>query len=168
MRERVTGTSSRQIVAISVNGAGKSTLLRTISGLLRPREGRILFKGEEISSVPAHRIVQLGISHSPEGRRIFTNMSVHENLQLGAFTRKDGEIGADLEEVLNRFPRLRERFSRARHAEAFEQQMRAIGRALSRAPILRLAAFLGPGPTSSRYLQLRPGEHRGETVLWRA
>src|SRR5688572_10878967 len=129
-----------EIVAIiGSNGAGKSTLLRTISGLLRPREGRIMFKGEEISSLPAHRIVQLGISHSPEGRRIFTNMSVHENLQLGAFTRKDGEIAADQEEVLNRFPRLRERFKQsAGTLSGGEQQMLAIGRALMSRPTLLL------------------------------
>ena len=129
-----------EIVAIiGSNGAGKSTLLRTISGILRPREGRIMFKGEEISSVPAHRIVQLGISHSPEGRRIFTNMSVHENLQLGAFTRKDGEIAADQEEVLNRFPRLRERFKQsAGTLSGGEQQMLAIGRALMSRPQLLL------------------------------
>ncbi len=95
---------------IGSNGAGKSTLLRTISGLLRPRTGSITFNGKDLTTCPAHEIVKLGISHSPEGRRIFTNMSVHENLQLGAFIRKDGDIQKDMEAVLARFPRLKERF----------------------------------------------------------
>src|SRR5580704_6232924 len=105
-----------EIVAIiGSNGAGKSTLLRTISGLIRPRTGSLEFTlpgktpGEtvahDIKSMPPEQIVRLGISHSPEGRRIFTNMSVQENLQLGAFIRKDAEVGADMEAVLTRFPR---------------------------------------------------------------
>src|SRR5579862_6227745 len=89
-----------EIVAIiGSNGAGKSTLLRTISGLLKPRSGSITFQGREIAGEGPHQIVQMGISHSPEGRRIFTNMSVLENLQLGAYTRKDAGIDADMEEV---------------------------------------------------------------------
>jgi branched-chain amino acid transport system ATP-binding protein len=84
-----------EIVAIiGSNGAGKSTLLRTISGLLRPRGGTITFEGKDLTTMPAHEIVKLGISQSPEGRRIFTNMTVQENLQLGAFIRKDSEIEA--------------------------------------------------------------------------
>lgn len=124
---------------IGSNGAGKSTLLRTISGLLRPRTGTIRFKGEEISARPAHHIVRSGISHSPEGRRIFTNMSVHENLLLGAFIRKDGDIASDLEGVLARFPRLRERIKQnAGTLSGGEQQMLAIGRALMSRPQLLL------------------------------
>lgn len=124
---------------IGSNGAGKSTLLRTISGLLKPRTGKITFKGEEISDVPADRIVQLGISQSPEGRRIFTNMSVMENLQLGAYTRKDGEVGKDMDEVMRRFPRLRERIKQsAGTLSGGEQQMLAIGRALMSRPKLLL------------------------------
>ena len=124
--------SPGEIVAIiGSNGAGKSTLLRTISGLLRPRTGTITFKDKNLCVIPPHEIVKLGISHSPEGRRIFTNMTVHENLQLGAYTRTDGEVNADMEKILNRFPRLRERFKQnSGTMSGGEQQMLAIGRAL--------------------------------------
>lgn len=127
-----------EIVAIiGSNGAGKSTLLRTVSGLCRPRSGRILFEEGEIQDTAAHEIVKMGIGHSPEGRRIFTNMSVLENLQLGAITRKDGEIGSDLERVMERFPRLKERIKQnAGTLSGGEQQMLAIGRALMARPRL--------------------------------
>lgn len=122
---------------IGSNGAGKSTLLRTISGLVRSRHGSIRFLGTDLGGLHADRIVRLGIGHSPEGRRIFTNMSVHENLQLGAFIRKDAEIASDLEEVLGRFPRLRERIRQnAGTLSGGEQQMLAIGRALMSRPKL--------------------------------
>lgn len=130
-----------EIVAIiGSNGAGKSTLLRTISGLLRPRGGTITFKGEPIQAMPAHEILRHGISHSPEGRRIFTNMSVLENLQLGAYTRKDKDgIEKDMEEVMRRFPRLQERIKQnAGTLSGGEQQMLAIGRALMSRPTLLL------------------------------
>jgi len=129
-----------EIVAIiGSNGAGKSTLLRTISGMLRPRTGTINFKGKNIASVAPHEIVKAGISHSPEGRRIFTNMSVHENLQLGAYIRKDADIHKDMEAVLDRFPRLRERFKQnSGTMSGGEQQMLAIGRALMSRPELLL------------------------------
>jgi branched-chain amino acid transport system ATP-binding protein len=129
-----------EIVAIiGSNGAGKSTLLRTISGLLRPRTGTIKFQGEEIQGEAAHKIVQMGISHSPEGRRIFTNMSVLENLQLGAYTRKDAEIDSDMEEVMRRFPRLKERIRQnAGTLSGGEQQMLAVGRALMSRPKILL------------------------------
>ena len=129
-----------EIVAIiGSNGAGKSTLLRTISGMLRPRKGSIMFKGRDLCEVPPHEIVKLGISHSPEGRRIFTNMTVQENLQLGAFIRKDSEIQSDMEAVLDRFPRLRERFRQnAGTMSGGEQQMLAIGRALMARPEILL------------------------------
>ncbi|MCC7433568.1 MAG: ABC transporter ATP-binding protein [Methanoregulaceae archaeon] len=129
-----------EIVAIiGSNGAGKSTLLRTISGLLRPRTGEIFFEDQPIHETPPHEIVKLGISHSPEGRRIFTNMSVMENLQLGAITRKDAGIAADLEAVMQRFPRLRERIKQnAGTMSGGEQQMLAIGRALMSRPRLLL------------------------------
>ena len=124
---------------IGSNGAGKSTLLRTISGLIRPRTGSITFKGEDLTAMPADQIVRHGISHAPEGRRIFTNMSVLENLQLGAFTRKDGEIGKDMEEVMRRFPRLQERIRQnAGTLSGGEQQMLAIGRAMMSRPKLLL------------------------------
>jgi branched-chain amino acid transport system ATP-binding protein len=129
-----------EIVAIiGSNGAGKSTLLRTISGLLKPRTGSITFQGKEIAGEPAHEIVQMGISHSPEGRRIFTNMSVHENLQLGAYTRKDAEVDSDMEEVMRRFPRLKERIKQsAGTLSGGEQQMLAVGRALMSRPKILL------------------------------
>lgn len=124
---------------IGSNGAGKSTLLRTISGLIRPRQGSITFKGEEIDSVAADKIVRLGISQSPEGRRIFTNMTVQENLQLGAFTRNDGEIASDMEKVMDKFPRVRERLKQsAGTMSGGEQQMLAICRALMSRPKLLL------------------------------
>ncbi len=124
---------------IGSNGAGKSTLLRTISGLIRPKTGTATFKGEDLTSMPADQIVRRGISHAPEGRRIFTNMSVLENLQLGAFTRKDAEIGKDMEEVMRRFPRLQERIRQnAGTLSGGEQQMLAIGRAMMSRPKLLL------------------------------
>ncbi len=129
-----------EIVAIiGSNGAGKSTLLRTISGMLRPRTGTIEFKGKNLVSAPPHEIVMAGISHSPEGRRIFTNMTVHENLQLGAYIRKDADVHKDMEAVLERFPRLRERFKQnSGTMSGGEQQMLAIGRALMSRPELLL------------------------------
>jgi len=127
------------VAIIGSNGAGKSTLLRTISGLLRPRQGDIKFKGEEIQGEPAHEIVLRGISQSPEGRRIFTNMTVYENLLLGAYTRKDSEIESDMEKVMVRFPRLKERIKQsAGTLSGGEQQMLAIGRALMSRPQLLL------------------------------
>lgn len=129
-----------EIVAIiGSNGAGKSTLLRTISGLLRPRSGAVRFQGKEIDGESAHEIVRMGISHSPEGRRIFTNMSVLENLQLGAYTRKDAEIESDMQEVMRRFPRLKERIKQnAGTLSGGEQQMLAVGRALMSRPKILL------------------------------
>jgi len=127
------------VAIIGSNGAGKSTLLRTISGLLRPRTGEILLETERIDAIPAHEIVKKGISQSPEGRRIFTNMSVLENLQLGAFTRQDAEVGKDMDMVMQRFPRLRERIKQnAGTLSGGEQQMLAIGRALMSRPQLLL------------------------------
>lgn len=124
---------------IGSNGAGKSTLLRTLSGLRRPRRGSIKFLDEEITEVTPDQIVVRGIVHSPEGRRIFTNMSVHENLQLGAHTRTDGDVAKDMEMVLTRFPRLRERLKQnAGTLSGGEQQMLAIGRALMSRPKLLL------------------------------
>jgi branched-chain amino acid transport system ATP-binding protein len=127
------------VAIIGSNGAGKSTLLRTISGLLRPRTGEIHLRDEKIDSMPPHEIVRKGISQSPEGRRIFTNMSVLENLQLGAFTRQDADINKDMDEVMRRFPRLKERIKQnAGTLSGGEQQMLAIGRALMSRPQLLL------------------------------
>jgi len=124
---------------IGSNGAGKSTLLRTISGLIKPRTGSIQFLNEAIHDDPPDSIVRKGISQSPEGRKIFTNMTVHENLQLGAFTRKDNEVAADMDKVMNKFPRVRERLRQsAGTMSGGEQQMLAICRALMSRPKLLL------------------------------
>lgn len=128
------------VTLIGANGAGKSTILRTISGLLKPKTGSIQFEGQEIAGMPAHEIVKTGISQVPEGRRIFAEMSVLENLELGAFTRKDKDgIKADMELVFDRFPRLKERIGQlAGTLSGGEQQMLAMGRALMSQPRLLL------------------------------
>ena len=128
------------VTLIGANGAGKSTILRTISGLLKPKTGSIQFEGQEIAGMPAHEIVKTGISQVPEGRRIFAEMSVLENLELGAFTRKDKDgIKADMELVFDRFPRLKERIGQlAGSLSGVEQQMLAMGRALMSRPRLLL------------------------------
>lgn len=128
------------VTLIGANGAGKSTILRTISGLLKPKTGSIQFEGQEIAGMPAHEIVKTGISQVPEGRRIFAEMSVLENLELGAFTRKDKDgIKADMEQVFDRFPRLKERIGQlAGTLSGGEQQMLAMGRALMSRPRLLL------------------------------
>jgi branched-chain amino acid transport system ATP-binding protein len=128
------------VAIIGSNGAGKSTLLRTISGLIRPRSGSITYQGKALTTMAPHNIVKLGLSQSPEGRRIFTNMTVQENLQLGAFLRTDhAEVAKDMEMVLERFPRLRERFKQnSGTMSGGEQQMLAIGRALMSKPDILL------------------------------
>lgn len=128
------------VTLIGANGAGKSTILRTISGLLKPKSGTIQFEGQEIAGMPAHEIVKTGISQVPEGRRIFAEMSVQENLELGAFIRKDKDgIKEDMEKVFVRFPRLKERIGQlAGTLSGGEQQMLAMGRALMSRPRLLL------------------------------
>ncbi len=127
------------VTLIGSNGAGKSTTLRSISGLNSPRTGSIRFRGEEISTVPAQDIVRLGISQSPEGRRCFQRMTVRENLELGAYLRRDANIKQDLERVLELFPRLRERErQKAGTMSGGEQQMLAMGRAMMADPALLL------------------------------
>lgn len=128
------------VTLIGANGAGKSTTLRTISGLLAPKNGDIEFAGESIAGRKAHEIVKLGISQVPEGRRIFTEMTVLENLELGAFIRKDKDgIAADMKHVFELFPRLEERKSQeAGTLSGGEQQMLAMGRALMAKPRLLL------------------------------
>jgi branched-chain amino acid transport system ATP-binding protein len=128
------------VTLIGSNGAGKSTTLRTISGLLRPRHGDVVFQGRKISGMAGHDVVKAGICHSPEGRRIFQRMTVSENLDLGAFLRKDtAQIAADRENVLTLFPVLRERLhQKAGTMSGGEQQMLAVGRALLGNPKLLL------------------------------
>lgn len=126
------------VTLIGSNGAGKSTTLRTISGLLKPKSGSITFEGERIDGVPGHEIVAKGICQSPEGRRIFPRMTVDENLDLGAFLRKDtAAVKADRDMVLDLFPRLKERITqKAGTMSGGEQQMLAVGRALMGKPKL--------------------------------
>jgi len=126
------------VTLIGANGAGKSTTLKTISGLLRSKSGQIMFEGKNIGSTAAQNIVKLGISHVPEGRRIFATMTVLENLEMGAYTQKDASLNkASFEEVFKRFPRLLERKSQiAGTLSGGEQQMLAMGRALMSRPRL--------------------------------
>ncbi|UWQ58110.1 ABC transporter ATP-binding protein [Leisingera caerulea] len=128
------------VTIIGGNGAGKTTTLRAMSGMLPITAGEITFEGNRIDHLPAHKVVANGIAHVPEGRRIFPDMTVEENLRTGAFLRKDREaIEADLEDVCERFPRLRERRTQmARTMSGGEQQMLAIGRALMSKPRLLL------------------------------
>lgn len=130
-----------EIVAlIGSNGAGKSTTLRTISGLMRPKKGRIMYDGEDITGVPAHKIVGKGLCQVPEGRHVFANMTVLENLELGAYLRNDKEgIAKDMEAVFEKFPRLLERKNQiAGTLSGGEQQMLAMARALMSRPKLLL------------------------------
>ncbi|MBR6872604.1 MAG: ABC transporter ATP-binding protein [Ruminococcus sp.] len=124
------------IALIGANGAGKTTTLHTLTGILPAKTGSILYNGVELTKTPAHKIVKMGIAHVPEGRRIFQQLTVLDNLKLGAFTRKDKEgIAADLEMVYKRFPRLEERKTQiAGTLSGGEQQMLAMGRALMSKP----------------------------------
>ena len=124
------------IALIGANGAGKTTILHTVTGLLRAKSGKIEFEGTDITKMPGHKIVTLGMAHVPEGRRVFADLSVYENLILGAYTRKDKEeISKTLEMVYGRFPRLQERKTQlAGTLRGGEQQMLAMGRALMSHP----------------------------------
>ena len=124
------------IALIGANGAGKTTILHTITGLIPAKSGSILFEGKELTKTPAHKIVSMGMAHVPEGRRVFAQLSVLENLKLGAYTRKDkAEITKSLEMVYERFPRLEERKNQvAGTLSGGEQQMLAMGRALMSNP----------------------------------
>ena len=124
------------IALIGANGAGKTTTLQTLTGILSPKSGSIVFEGKDLTRTPAHKIVEMGMAHVPEGRRVFADMSVYENLLLGAYTRKDkAEIAESLASVYKRFPRLEERKGqRAGTLSGGEQQMLAMGRALMSKP----------------------------------
>src|ERR687894_2730189 len=128
------------VTLIGANGAGKTTTLRTITGLLSPTQGRILFEGQEISGRPTHQLVARGISMSPEGRGVFANLTVHENLLMGAYLKKNkAEINEDLERGFRMFPRLKEREAqKAGTLSGGEQQMLAMARALMSRPRLLL------------------------------
>ena len=124
------------IALIGANGAGKTTILHTITGLITADRGTVQFEGKEITKVPAHKIVGMGMAHVPEGRRVFANLTVLQNLKMGAFTRSDkNEIDATIEKVYKRFPRLKERQNQtAGTLSGGEQQMLAMGRALMSQP----------------------------------
>ena len=124
------------IALIGANGAGKTTILHTVTGLLAPKAGSIVFEGQDITKVPAHKIVSMGMAHVPEGRRVFAQLSVYDNLKMGAYTRTDkNEIEESLEMVYKRFPRLEERKNQmAGTLSGGEQQMLAMGRALMSKP----------------------------------
>ncbi len=124
------------VTLIGSNGAGKSTTLRTISGITPPRQGQVTLEGQRIDQIPAHKVVNLGVLQSPEGRRIFPRLTVRENLEMGAFTRTDkAEIVADMDKVFGLFPRLKERVNQyGGTLSGGEQQMLAIGRALMGRP----------------------------------
>ena len=125
------------VTLIGANGAGKSTTLNTVAGLMKPRHGHISFEGKDITSTPASKIVPHGMALCPEGRRVFQQMTVRENLEMGGYTRPAGEIAASLDDVFNRFPRLKERHRQvAGTLSGGEQQMLAMGRALMSKPKL--------------------------------
>jgi len=159
------------VTLIGANGAGKTTTLKTISGILRPKSGTITYKGSEITKVAPEKIVSLGISQVPEGRRIFPTMSVLENLEMGAYLRKDKkEIGKDMENVFVRFPRLLERRKQmAGTLSGGEQQMLAIGRALMAKPELLLmdepSMGLAPLLVKEIFEIIKDINSRGTTIL---
>jgi branched-chain amino acid transport system ATP-binding protein len=159
------------VTLIGANGAGKSTTLRSINGLNTPKQGRIVFKGKDITRRSPHDIVELGISQSPEGRRLFPHMSVLENLEMGAFQRKDREgIRQDLERVYSLFERLEERKNqRAGTMSGGEQQMCAIGRALMARPKLLMldepSMGLAPIFVEKIFEIVREINEQGTTIL---
>ena len=158
------------VTLIGSNGAGKSTTLRSISGLTPPRRGSIRFKGEEISTLPAQEIVRLGISQSPEGRRCFQRMTVRENLELGAYLRRDANVSGDLDRVFDLFPRLKEREKqKAGTMSGGEQQMLAMGRALMARPKVLLldepSMGLSPIMVDKIFEVVEDIHKRGTTVL---
>ena len=159
------------VTLIGSNGAGKSTTLRTISGLLKPRQGEIVLRGKRIDGLPPHQIVTLGISQSPEGRRVFARMTVQENLEMGAFARRDRtNLTAEFDRVYGLFPRLRERISqRAGTLSGGEQQMLAMGRALMSAPKVLLldepSMGLAPILVEQIFDIIKTINEQGSTVL---
>jgi branched-chain amino acid transport system ATP-binding protein len=158
------------VTLIGANGAGKTTLLKTISGLIRPTAGSIEFEGKNIARQPAHKIVALGLSQVPEGRAILKRMTVMDNLRMGAFTRRDSEITADIGKVFERFPVLAERREQmAATLSGGEQQMLAIGRALIARPSLLLldepSLGLAPKFITRIFQTLRELRQEGKTIL---
>ena len=155
---------------IGANGAGKTTLLKTISGLIRPNGGRILFEGRDIVRLPAHRTVEMGICQVAEGRAILKRMTVLENLKMGAHTRRDAEVDADIGQILRKFPVLDERQTQlAGTLSGGEQQMLAIGRALMARPRLLLldepSLGLAPMIVTQIFRTLRDLREEGNTIF---
>jgi len=159
------------VTLIGANGAGKSTTLKTISGLLRPRQGAIRLNGQDLGKLPAHRIVEQGIVHVPEGRRVFGRLTVEENLEMGAYSRTDNAgIGQSLENVFGLFPRLKERRGQvAGTLSGGEQQMLATGRALMANPQLLLmdepSMGLAPVLVDSIFETIEELHGSGTTIL---
>ena len=158
------------VTLIGSNGAGKSTTLRTISGIQRPREGRVMFEEAEIQQVPPHDVVKLGIAQAPEGRHVFARMTVYENLQMGAFSRPGTPITDDVSRVYDLFPRLKERRTqKAGTLSGGEQQMLAIARALMARPVLLLldepSMGLSPILTEQIFAIIGDINTQGTTVL---
>jgi branched-chain amino acid transport system ATP-binding protein len=158
------------VTLIGSNGAGKSTTLRSISGLTPPRVGSVKFKGKNIGETPPQEIVRLGISLSPEGRKIFPRMSVRENLDLGAYLRRDADVQSDLERVFDLFPRLKEREKqKAGTMSGGEQQMLAMGRALMARPQVLLldepSMGLAPVLVERIYETVEEINKQGTTIL---
>jgi branched-chain amino acid transport system ATP-binding protein len=158
------------VTLIGANGAGKTTTLKTISGLLHPRQGAVWFEGENISHVSAHKLVEKGIGHAPEGRRIFSRLTVLENLQMGAFSRPKADIAPDIERVFTLFPRLRERSGQLGGTlSGGEQQMLAIGRALMSEPRMLLldepSLGLAPILIAQVFETIKEINAQGTTVL---
>ena len=158
------------VTLIGTNGAGKTTTLRTISGLIRPTSGAILFQGKRIDTTPAHEIVTMGVAHSPEGRKIFPKMSVEENLLLGAFSRNDSGVKQDLDAAYDRFPVLGER--RNQLAGTFsggEQQMLAMSRAMMSRPKLLMLdePSMGLSPLMMKVIMttVKTLQSQGTTIL---
>ena len=157
------------VTLIGSNGAGKSTTLKTIAGLMHPRRGTVALRGQNISSVPAHRIAGMGVALSPEGRRVFARMTVRENLEMGAFARGQVDSG-DLDRVFALFPRLQERLGqKAGTMSGGEQQMLAIGRALMSKPSVLLldepSMGLAPLLVETIFGVIRDINRQGITVL---
>jgi branched-chain amino acid transport system ATP-binding protein len=158
------------VCLIGANGAGKTTTLRTVSSLLRPREGAVFYEGQRIDLLPAHDVVRIGVAHSPEGRRIFPRMTVRENLDMGAFVRRDAEQRADMERVFELFPILSERARQAAGTlSGGEQQMLAIGRAMMAKPKLLLldepSMGLAPIVVQRIFDTIREINQQGTTIL---
>ena len=158
------------VTLIGANGAGKSTILNTVSGLLHPRSGSILFHGKDLLGVPSHKLVGMGLAQVPEGRHVFLQMTVQENLEMGAFSQPSSGIEADLESVYQRFPRLLERRKQiAGTLSGGEQQMLAMGRALmSRPKLLMLdepSLGLAPLVVQGIFDIIRTVNEQGVTVL---